>query len=179
MMIRTRAALGMLGARWHYRKVREPLVTFTGVLSGARNILIVMPLDGSPLYPVAPVVTMLRAHFTEEQISVVVSEHSTEALEALRHSPVIRILPSEITPWMLPRHDVLVRAGTRHHDVAIDLNLDFLLPSGYICRETRTPVRIGFARKGADLFYNLQVQTGPAESRTQRYERMANCLLMF
>lgn len=179
MMLQTRAALGMMGARWHYRKSQDALVTFTDVLSSARSILIVMPLDGSPLYPVAPVIMMLRKRFTEEQISVVVAQHSTEALEALRHSPVIRILPSEINLWLLPRRGVITRATTRHHDVAIDLNLDFLLPSGYICRETLAPVRIGFARKGADLFYNMQVQTGPTESRTQRYERMANCLLMF
>jgi ADP-heptose:LPS heptosyltransferase len=179
MLTGPRILLGLLGARWHFRKMPSEVISFSNVISSARQVLIIMPLDGSPLYPVAPVITMLRKLLTEEQITVVVAHHSTEALEALKHSPVIRILPSEISTWFLPRRAVITRIATKKYDLAIDLNLDFVIPSGYICRECNARVRIGFSGKGADTFHNMQVHTGPTESRTQRYERMAKCLQMF
>lgn len=179
MLVYPRMVTGTLGARWHFRKVRDEIIPFANAISGARHLLLIMPLHGNPLYPVAPVITMLRKRLLEDQITVVVSHHSTEALEALKHSPVIRILPSEIGFWFLPKREVIARINARAYDVAIDLNLDFLIPSGYICRESNARVRIGFAGRRADMFYNFQVQTRPTESKTQQYEQMAKCLQMF
>jgi ADP-heptose:LPS heptosyltransferase len=179
MLQRSRIAAGLLGARWHFRSSRDDVISFADAISGAHHLLVIMPLHGAPLYPVAPVITMLRRRLLDNQITLVVSHHSTEALEALKHSPVIRVLPQETSFWFLPSRDVIARVGARSYDVAIDLNLDFLIPSGYICRESNARVRIGFAGRRADLFYNLQVQVRPTESRTQQYERMARCLQMF
>lgn len=179
MLEKPRSSLGLLGARFHFRRTRDEALSFVDSFAAASSILLLMPLDGSPLYPVAPVVTMLRRHKREEQITVVVASHSNEAFTALDRSPIMRILPEEIGTFLLPRKDVLARVRRTQYDLAIDCNLDFLLPSGYICRESRAPVRVGFARAHADLFYNFQVQTSRAESRTVRYERFAHCLEMF
>jgi ADP-heptose:LPS heptosyltransferase len=169
----------MLGARFHFRRSREELLSFVDSFASASRILLIMPLDGSPLYPVAPVLTMLRAHKSDEQITVVVASHSTEAFAALDRSPIIRILPEEINLFFLPRRDVLSRIQRNTYDLTIDLNLDFHLPSGYISRESNARVRVGFSGKHADLFYNFQVQTSRVDSRTLRYERFAHCLEMF
>jgi ADP-heptose:LPS heptosyltransferase len=138
-----------------------------------------MPLDGSQLFPVAPLVTMLRSRCPDENITIVVTEHGTEALEVLRRSPVIRILPSEVSMVFLPSRAVIARVTQHTYDMAIDLNLDFQLPSGYICRESNARIRVGFVSRRADTFYNFQVQTSPGESAMQRYERLAHCLEMF
>jgi hypothetical protein len=66
----------------------------------------------------------------------------------------------------------------RQYDVAVDLNLDFLLPSGYICKASTARIRVGFARPGADLFYNFQVKF-EASSTAAMYDRLASCLKMF
>jgi ADP-heptose:LPS heptosyltransferase len=169
----------MLGARFHFRRSREESLSFVDALSSASQILLVMPLDGSPLYPVAPVITMLRTHKREDQITVVIGAHSTDAFAALEQSPIIRILPEEIGFFFLPRKNVLSRIRQKQYDLVIDLNLDFLLPSGYICRESNARIRAGFAHAHADLFYNFQIQTSRGESRSQRYEQFAHCLEMF
>ena len=169
----------MLGARFHFRQSPDEVLSFADSLASASRILLIMPLDGSPLYPVAPVLTMLRAHKSDEQITVVVTSHSTEAFAALDRSPIIRILPAEINLFFLPRKDVLSRIRRKEYDLVIDLNLDFHLPSGYICRESNARIRVGFSGKHSDLFYNFQVQTSHVESRTLRYERFAHCLEMF
>lgn len=179
MLEKLRNSVGLLGARFHFRRTRDEALSFGNSFASASSILLLMPLDGSPLYPVAPVVTMLRKHKKEEQITVVVGSHSNEAFTALERSPIVRILPEEIGAFLLPRRDVLTRVRRTRYDLAIDLNLDFLLPSGYICRESMAPVRVGFARSHADLFYNFQVQTPGTESRTVRYEQFARCLEMF
>lgn len=179
MLERLRISTGMIGARFHFRKSHDDALSFADSLTSASRILLIMPLDGSPLYPVAPVLTMLRAHKSDEQITVIVASHSTEAFVALDRSPILRILPGEIGPFFLPRKELLSRITREPYDLAIDLNLDFHLPSGYICRESNARVRVGFSGKYADLFYNFQVQTSHGESRTLRYERFAHCLEMF
>lgn len=179
MLKSPRHALGMLYARYHFRKSEDELHSFQTAFTDARRLLLIMPLDGSPLFPVAPVVAMLARRKREEEITVVVTEHGTEALDALRRSPIIRLLPAEINAFFLPRRDVLARVMRTAYDAVIDCNLDFQLPSGYICMESKAPVRIGFAGKRADLFYNFQVQVTPTESRTARYERLAHSLEMF
>jgi len=179
MLERPRHAVGMVAARFHFRKRRDEVISFSTVFSSARRILLVMPLDGSPLFPVAPVVAMLGVKKKEEEITVLLAAHATEALDALRRSPIIRLLPEEISPFFLPRHDVLSRVLQTPYDVTIDCNLDFQLPSGYICRESSARVRVGFTGRRSDLFYNFQVQTLVTDSRTVRYERLAKCLAMF
>lgn len=179
MLKSPRHSLGILYARWHFRKQADTVQSFQTVFTDARRILLLMPLDGSPLFPVAPVVAMLARQKKEEEITLVVTEHGTEALDALRRSPIIRLLPAEINAFFLPRQDVLARIMRNPYDAVIDCNLDFQLPSGYICRESKAPVRIGFAGKRSDLFYNFQVQVAATESRTARYERLAHCLEMF
>jgi ADP-heptose:LPS heptosyltransferase len=179
MLDRPRSYLGMLGARFHFRRSQEESLSFLNALSSASKILLLMPLDGSPLYPVAPVITMLRTRKREDQITVVIASHSTDAFAALEQSPIIRILPEEIGFFFLPRRSVLSRIRQKQYDLVIDLNLDFLLPSGYICRESNARIRVGFAHAHADLFYNLQIQTSRGQSRSQRYERFAHCLEMF
>jgi ADP-heptose:LPS heptosyltransferase len=179
MLERLRTAIGIQRARFHFRKWEDEIIPFAGAISESQRVLLILPLDGSPLYPVAPLITMLRSRKREEDITVVVSAHTTEALDALQRCPVVRVLPSEVSTLFLPSKNVLTRVLQYKCDVAIDLNLDFHLPSGYICRESKARYRIGFVGKRSDLFYNLQIQTAETESRTVRYERLAKCLEMF
>lgn len=93
-------------------------------------------------------------------------------------SEVIRIPDEEVTRLFHPSAAVLKSIRSRPYDIAIDLNLDFLLPSGYICRASNARVRVGFTRPGADLFYNFQVK-GNGSNGTALYDRLAACLKMF
>jgi len=174
-----RRSIGFQAARFHFRKAHDEVISFAGSLAGADRVLLIMPLDGTPLFPVAPVITAVKERLAEDNITIVTLEHSTETLTALPRSHIVRILPKEINAWFLPRRGFIERVHRRTYDAAIDLNLDFNLPSGYICKESRARVRVGFAAKRADAFYNLQIQVNPAQSRTVLYERMARCLQMF
>jgi ADP-heptose:LPS heptosyltransferase len=79
----------------------------------------------------------------------------------------------------LPGNDLITRVKKRRYDLTIDLNLDLVLPSAYICKESDARIRVGFARKHADTFYNFQINVDPTLDRKLVYERLVKCLQMF
>lgn len=179
MVHTTRRWLGYWVAQFHFHRERSPVVAFTTAVSSAQSVLVVLPYDRQPSAPVQAFVDLLRERFQPENITVVLNEQQHEISRLLPRSHVLRITEADLTPLFLPRASAVQELRTRSHDIAIDLNLDFVIPSGYICRESGSRVRIGFARPRADLFFNFQVQRNSSLPRERVYERLAQCLQMF
>lgn len=174
-----RTTAGLLYSRFRYRKSQEPVVSFTNAFSAAERVLLIMPMQRREFLPTIMIIDLLKKRFREENITVVSDDHGREAVRMLVRSQFIHIHKDEITPLFLPRRQVLSRVSQKRYDIAIDLNLDLVLPSAYICKESNARVRVGFARKQSDLFYNLQIQPDPLLDRKTVYDRMANFLQMF
>jgi len=179
MLESLRRSIGLQFARFHFRRFPETVISFTDAISEAHDALLIMPLGNMQLLPTVIVIDVLKKRFREENITIVTGDGGHEVMRLLPHSPVVRILPTEITSFFLPRKDLVQRVNRRTYDVAIDLNLDLLLPSAYICKESRARVRVGFAGKQADTFYNLQIKQDPALSKQLVFDRLAKCLEMF
>ncbi len=133
----------------------------------------------SPGFPAVPVLDFLTQRFPQENITIVTAEQDYQTMRMLPHTTLMRMLVSEVNPLLLPRKDIVQRVLGREYDLAIDLNLDLVLPSAYICRASKARVRIGFARKHADFFYNLAINVDPAHDRKQVYDILVRCLQMF
>jgi hypothetical protein len=176
---RLRRSIGMGVTRFRFRKHHDEIISFGRSLSDARRALLIMPMQRVEPLPVVSVIDLLKRRFTERELTVVTWGPSLELMQMLPHSQFVRILDTEITHFYLPSRGTLQRIGNTTYDVAIDLNLDLVLPSGYICRESKARVRIGFARKQSDLFYNFQIRSDPAAGRRDVYDRLAACLEMF
>lgn len=174
-----RRSIGMGVTRFRFRKQANEIITFTRSLSNAQRALLIMPMHRAEPLPVVTVIDLLKRRFPERGLTVITWGPSLELMQMLPHSQFIRILETEITPFYLPRRETMRRIETAAYDVAIDLNLDLVLPSGYICRETNARVRIGFAGKRSDLFYNFQIRSDPSTRRHDLYDRLAACLEMF
>ena len=174
-----RRSIGMRVTRFRFRKNRDEVISFSGVLSDAHRALLIMPLRHPEPLPVVTVIELLRKRFPEKGLTVVTWGPSLELMQMLPHSQFIRILETEITSFYLPRREILERIEKSAYDIAIDLNLDLVLPSGYICRESNARVRIGFAGSQSDLFYNFQIRRNPSAGRRDVYDRLAACLAMF
>jgi ADP-heptose:LPS heptosyltransferase len=112
-------------------------------------------------------------------ITVVSGLHEVDVMRILPRSHFLHFHEHEINAFFLPRRELLRRATSRRPDVAIDLNLDFVLPSAYICRVSGARIRVGFARKHADIFYNFQIRPDPTLARKLIYDRLAGCLDRF
>lgn len=179
MFTSLRHFVGVYAARIHFRKSRERVVSFTESISNARQVLLLIPFGDPHQEGIKVIVDALKKNVRDNQITVVSSHHATLAIRELPHCEFIHILPTEINGILVPRLEVLQRIRKKQYDVAIDLGLDFVLPSGYIVKESRARVRIGFVRNHAEKFYNLLIQAGAGNSSKSHYEQMAACLQMF
>ncbi len=174
-----RRAFGLQLSRFRFRQSREKIISFTGAFTSAKDVLIVMPLDRSQLLNTVFVIDLLRRTFREENLTFVTGEKNQELRRMMPRSQFISYRDPGHTTLFLPPPEVLARVRKKSYDAALDLNLDFLLPSAYICKASDARVRIGFARKGADLFFNFQVQKAAARQGKDAYDRLAECLQKF
>lgn len=174
-----RKSVGISLSRWTFRSEKAPVTPFTGAVANAHNALLIMPLPQFDLHLIAPVIDVLRKRFHEKHITVVTPLHSVELMHLLPQGRFIRLEDVEISPLFLPRPSFLKRLPRSDYDLAVDLNLDFFLPSGYICKKSNARVRVGFGGKHSELFYNFLIHASTAPGRRKPYERMAACLSMF
>ncbi len=179
MLENLRSAIGITIARLRLREAPESVISFTSSFSSARSALIIMPLREQVMVPTTAIIELMRRKFPEENLTLVTHEHDLSLPPLLPRSTVIRLVQDDIGFFFLPRRSILDQLTKRDFDLAIDLNLDLVLPSGYICRESKARVRVGFIRHRSDTFYNFAIQLNPVLDRQEIYERLANCLEMF
>jgi len=174
-----RTSIGLLWSQYHFRNNRDRITTFTNAVSSAKQALIIMPLYRREFLPTVMVIELLRKKFSEENLTFVSTDHGLEAMRLLPHSQFIHILPSEVSVFLVPGKDLVERIRKKKYDLAVDLNLDLVLPSGYICKASEAKVRVGFSGKRADTFYNFQVHPDLTLGRKLIYDRLVKCLKMF
>lgn len=173
------AFMGLQIARLQFRTDLDVVQPMSDFLRDAKNVLIVLPTG----YDNAVIAgTALKAHrdrLAHVHLTIVHNSTRSTPLSEFQRSEVVRIDPADINRFSLPRRQLLKRVMTRPFDVAIDLNLDFVLHTAYICRVSRARVRVGFAHSAADMFYNVQLKLSAQKSPQALYEKFAACLAMF
>jgi ADP-heptose:LPS heptosyltransferase len=179
MLRSLRRSIGVRAARFHFRSSRDKVISFSHSIATSDRVLVVMPLDHPLEEGQTHVLTFLREHFYEPDITVVAPAGGTPVERALPRCRVVLVGPDDVNAFFLPRRSLLTRVAERSYDLAIDLNLDFMIPSAYICKETDARVRTGFAGIHADSFFNFQVRLEPASQRSTAYDRLVQCLQMF
>jgi ADP-heptose:LPS heptosyltransferase len=169
---------GLAVARFRYRGA-PPVVSFGRSFSEATNVLVALPDNRADEAAAQGVLRMLRDRVGEAHLTVVASHQAVETARLLPHAGYIPLFDRDVNALRLPRPQVLRKLEARRYDLAVDLCLDFVLPPAYIVRASGARVRVGFAKRGAGVFYNLLVHADPAQGRAARYDRLAECLAMF
>lgn len=172
-----RRSIGLQLARFTFRSTPDQAMSFTGALTAGKRVLLVLPLVPTQ-HSTAAIIELVRSRYGDDHITVVADALDNGITALMPHSEILRISGQQVTRFFHPPASLLQRLAGKPFDIAIDLNLDFLLPSGYICKASGARVRVGFTKPGADTFYNLQVQTGTTRGPGV-YERLASCLKMF
>jgi hypothetical protein len=157
--------------------MRNTIISFVDAFSTDGKALLIMPLTPTTQSP-AQVIELVRAHYPDDRLTVVAEEHDTGAAVLLPRSKIVRVSLTQVDWLFRPTREITKGLARGTYDIAVDLNLDSLLPSAYICKESNARVRIGFARKGADHFYNFEMQPDTARDGAL-YDRLAACLKMF
>ena len=174
-----RTSIGLLASRFLFRNLNDTVISFSQAVSGARQALLIMPFNHLEVLPTMKVIETLKKMVRDENITVVTDELGTEAVRMLQRSHFIRVKQTDLNALYLPHTSIIHRVRERKYDLAVDLNLDLVLPSAYICRASEAVVRVGFDRKQAEGFYNLQIKPDRTLGRQLIYDRLAQCLQMF
>ena len=178
MFERALAWMGLQFARFQFRNDIEKVHALTDFFSGARNVLILLPVGYDEAIIASNALREYRHRLNHLHLTVVNSGTRTTSLIDYTRCEVIRIDPTDINKFSLPRRSLLQRIESRDYDTAVDLNLDFVLHTAYICKASGARVRVGFTHPSADMFYNVQLNLKEGTPQSI-YSHFAACLAMF
>ena len=105
--------LGILVARYHFRAVRDPILSFRGAFVSARSALLVLPFDRNETPRFQELTEALKARFAQENITVIAAEHHYDIGRMLPRSTVVRVPQRELTPLFLPGKELIASIASR------------------------------------------------------------------
>jgi ADP-heptose:LPS heptosyltransferase len=177
----TRLRVGMIYARFHFRRSKDPVLRFTEAISRARRALVILPDATKDITSIQWIVRNLAERFSSGSLTVVANPDQMQWIKNDGGSryQILSYDPRDISTWFVPRQELLGRVKRSTFDVAFDLNVGFVLHSAFLCRESKAPLRVSFAKNHADEFYNFQVNTIATNSLAVAYRNLVRCMEMF
>jgi len=173
------AYLGLQFAKFQFRNDFDQAQPLTDFFRGARNVLITMPVGYEEALIAGNALRSFKERMSKIHLTVVHNSTRETALANFPKCEVARLDPQDINKFSLPTKTALQRILTKEFDVAIDLNLDFVLHTAYICKASRSKVRVGFASPVSDVFFNIILNLNKQRTPKAIYEKFAECLSMF
>ncbi|MBI3005681.1 MAG: hypothetical protein HYY49_09750 [Ignavibacteriales bacterium] len=174
-----RLNVGISYSRFHFRKMKDPVVRFTEAVNRADQALVIFPETVTDSESLSGVIKYLARRFTSGNLLVVGRDDLLGGLRMHEKISTVTFTPRDINAWYVPSGDLLRKLKRSTFDVAFDLNVNFALPSAFLCRASNAPLRVGFAKTHADQFYNFQIQTRARSNSSFAYKTFLNCLEMF
>ncbi len=173
------AFLGLQFAKLQFRNDIDRPQAMTNFFSGAKNVLIALPVGYEEAILASDAFQSFRQQLRHLHLTVINSGTRRTSLVDYPHCEVIRMDPIDINKFLLPTRSLLQRVASRTYDTAIDLNLDFVLYTAYICKASGAKIRVGFTRPASDVFFNVQLNLKSPRTPQAVYESFASCLAMF
>lgn len=175
-----RLRIGLTYSKFHFRKVGDPVIRFTEAVSRAQRALVVLPEGTRDITSVQWIVRNLAERFAGGSVTVLARNEQASWLKIENGNVVV--LPysqDDISTWFVPRRELIGKVKRSTFDIAFDLNVTFTLVGAFLCRESKAPLRVSFAKSFADEFFNFQVQTRSPGSLAVAYRNLVRCLEMF
>jgi ADP-heptose:LPS heptosyltransferase len=173
------AYLGLQFAKFQFRNDFDTVQPLTQFFRGAESVIITLPVGYDQAIIASNALRSFREKMQDIHITVVHSSTRETALASFPRCEVVRLDPTDINRLSLPTKSMLQRIITHEFDVAVDLNLDFVLHTAYICKASRAKARVGFASPVADMFFNIVLNFNKQRTPQALYESFADCLAMF
>jgi ADP-heptose:LPS heptosyltransferase len=173
------AYLGLQVAKFRFRSDVDLVQPMTDFFRSAKHVLITLPTEYEEAVLASDALRELRAKRRDLRLTVVHTSTRTTSLADFPNCEVVRIDPADIGRLSLPTRAFLQRLLHHPFDVAVDLNLDFVLHTAYICKASRAKVRVGFVHEAADAFFNVQLRMNTQQTPQALYRHYAAFLAMF
>lgn len=150
--------------------------SFSEALKHSGNFLILMPEDEKDFRT-----SFLILEYFEQinkTIKILTKDYRISLLPAKFRNKAIAISLADINKLDLPNNKLVSKLSELKFDCVIDLNKKDNLFFSYITNLINTQLRIGFAKKGSDRYYNFQVSNNEQDSQ-KTYDNFLNCIKMF
>ncbi len=179
MFTRLRKNIGLLYARFYFRRDPDRVMTFTDAVKHARTAIVFMPVDQRQSESARLLLNYFQNKFRGSKLTIVLQEDTQSSFLNSVSCEVLRLKKDDVSPFAVPRKSVLRRIRRNEYDLALDLNLQFHLPSAFLCKASRSRIRVGFGYENADTFFNFQIIADKSRNIKTVYERVVSCLGMF
>jgi ADP-heptose:LPS heptosyltransferase len=171
---------GLQFARFQFRNDVDTVQMMTEFMSTAKHALIALPQRYEEAMIASDAIRSTREKFKQVHVTVINTGTRVTSLVDFPKHEVIRLEQIDLNRFFLPTKALLRRLLQKEYDVAIDLNLDFVLHTAYICKASRARVRVGFAHHPyAELFFNVLFNVNTERTPKTVFEKFAACLSMF
>jgi len=171
--------MGLWYSRFHFRKSKDTVLEFTDAVRRSKRALVVLPGAAKDPSSLQWVIRYLVDRFADGSLVIVVRQELSSWLASDKRYEVLPYGDADVGQWFTPGSGLLRRVKKSTFDIALDLNPEFDLFSAFVCRASLAPVRIGFAKENADLFYNMQIQVGTGSGIAGAYRSLLRCMEMF
>ena len=171
--------LGFLFARLQFLTDVDHVQSMTEFVRGARNVLILLPAGYEDAVLASNALFEICRELGNVHLTVVHTSTRATSLAVYPRCEVLRLDRGDLNWFSLPTRSLMRRIFKRDYDVAMDLNLDFVLHTAYICKASRAKVRVGCSHAASDLFYNVQLNLSRRSSPRELYQKYAACMAMF
>ena len=168
---------GLWFVKFHFRNRHDTVQDFTTALSRAKRALVLLPDDPASAKEAEELLSILGHRFDGSRLTILLGEHIHSVPRSLRAPNFIRLYQEAINEFFLPKKYFVEQVKRREYDVAIDLNIDLVLPYAYLCKVSSARIRVGFVKESSDIFYNFQIKS--RGNRHSPYRYLAECLEMF
>ncbi|HCY75247.1 MAG TPA: hypothetical protein DHV28_04955 [Ignavibacteriales bacterium] len=149
---------------------------FSETLRRSGSFLILMPEDEKDFR--ASYVVLDHLEHLNKSIKIITRDYRISLLPAKFRSKATEFGIADLNRLDLPSAKFIKKLSDMKFDGVIDLNRKDDLFYSYVSNLVNTRIRIGFAKKGADKFYNFQIANNDIES-DKSYSNFLNCLKMF
>lgn len=171
--------IGLQYTRFIFRKEKDTQQVMTNFIERSRRALIILPTEYDDAFTAGTTFKALKEKFDHLQITILTEGIRATPLNEFQKSKIIRMRSSHINKLFLPRQNFLRTILENKYDIVIDLNLDFVLYTAYISKASGANIRIGFAHKYTDYFYNIQFNVDRNRPAQEIYNQLVQYLKKF
>lgn len=179
MIERALTYLGFRYAKLQFRAETDTIQPLTEFFQKAQSVLVILPVGYEDAVLAGSILRDVLRGRHISHLTVINNSTRGTPLSELPRCEVVRFNRDDINRFSLPKQPLMQRILSRQYDVAVDMNLDFILHTAYICKASRAKVRVGCAHSAADLFYNVQVNLKRPNSPQALYRKFAEYVAMF
>jgi hypothetical protein len=179
MMQRAFTYLGYRYAKYQFRADEDDVRDLTDFFRTAKSMLVILPVGYEEALIAGTILRDALKQHRNLQLTVIHNSTRETPLSELARCEVLRLNPGDINRFSLPKKPIMKRLADHKYDVAVNLNLDFILHTAYICKASRASVRVGCTHLASDVFYNVQVNLTTPASPHVLFKKFAECMAMF